>query len=313
MTGQEEGKRLDRVLADHFPDEPRVRFRDWIEEGRVRVGGEARKPAYRVRRGDAVTVNLPALREIEIPAESIPVPVLYEDECLLVVDKPAGLTTHPAPHQPTGTLVNALMGRGTELSDWHGDRFRPGIVHRLDRGTSGVLVVAKSRIAHAALAEQFEHRTLDKEYRAVALGRPEAEEGEIDLPIGRDRHTPLRMAVRQDVGREARTRYRVLERFPRHAYFALYLDTGRTHQIRVHLSALGHPVLADSTYRGGPPEVTASALAGEAPREGERPILARPALHAFRLSFDHPATGERMTFTAPLPEDFEAVLRCLRG
>jgi 23S rRNA pseudouridine1911/1915/1917 synthase len=248
-----------------------------------------------------------------IPPEPIPVPVLYEDEDLLMVNKPAGLTVHPAPHQPTGTLVNALLARGTPLSDYHGDRFRPGIVHRLDRGTSGVLIVAKTRSAHAALAAQFEERTLDKEYRAVALGNPDAEEGEIDLPIGKDHRIPMRMAVRQDIGREARTRFRVLERFRRHSYLALYLDTGRTHQIRVHLSALGHPVLADNVYRGGPPEIFAWSLRGEAPQDGEIPILSRPALHAFRISFDHPRTGERVTFSAPIPPDIEEVLRVLRS
>ncbi|MHC5037423.1 MAG: RluA family pseudouridine synthase [Planctomycetota bacterium] len=309
----DEGKRLDRFLADRFPDTPRSHFKTWIEEGRVHVHGASKKPGYRLREGDVIRLTLPPQEEVPIRPEPIPLQVLYEDDALLVVDKPAGLTVHPAPHQPSGTLVNALMARGIPLSDYHGDRFRPGIVHRLDRGTSGVLVVAKNRSTHTALAAQFEQRRVDKEYRAVILGAPDHDEGEIDLPIGRDRRSPVKMAVRQDTGREALTRFRVLERFGRFSHVAAYPASGRTHQIRVHLSAIGHPILSDAAYHGGPPETLPSAITGEPAAEEETPVIARPALHAFRLTFEHPTFGERRTFTAPLPEDLEALLALLRA
>lgn len=308
----EAGRRLDRFLADRFPDTPRARFKEWIDAGEVRVSGLARKPAYRLREGDQVRLVLPSPEEVRITGEAIDVPVLHEDDRIIVVNKPAGLTVHPAPHQPTGTLVNALLHRGTSLSDLHEDPYRPGIVHRLDRGTSGVMVVAKTGTAHAALAAQFESRTVKKEYRAIVMGNPEHEEGEIDLPIGKDRRTHGKMAVRQDTGRRALTRFKVLERFLRHAHLSLHIETGRSHQIRVHLSALGFPVAADSLYGGGPPEILNASFAGESPREGERPILARPALHAHRLSIDHPASGERMTFVAPMHADMEGLLEVLR-
>jgi 23S rRNA pseudouridine1911/1915/1917 synthase len=308
----EAGRRLDRVLADRYPDTPRARFKDWIESGEVRVDGAGRKPAYRIREGEEIRLSLPPPEEIRIPPEPIPLRVIAEDDQILVIDKQAGLTVHPAPHQPTGTLVNALLHRGVPLSDFNQDRFRPGIVHRLDRGTSGVMVVAKTRKAHKSLGAQFERRTVRKEYRAVVLGAPEHEEGEIDLPLGKDRRVQGKMAVRQDVGRTALTRFRVLERFPRFAYLACFPATGRTHQIRVHLSALGHPVAADAVYRGGPPDVTESFLRGEAPDEGEKPVIARPALHAFRIEFDHPATGARERHEAPLHPDMTRLLEIVR-
>ncbi|MHC4600105.1 MAG: RluA family pseudouridine synthase [Planctomycetota bacterium] len=309
---EEAGRRLDQALAALYPETPRERFKAWIREGEVRVDGALKKPSHRLREGEVLRLSLPPPEEVRIEPEPIPLSVLFEDEHIIVVDKPAGLTVHPAAHQPAGTLVNALLHRGTRLSDYHGDRFRPGIVHRLDRGTSGVLVVAKTRKAHASIAAQFEGRTVDKEYRALVVGSPDHEEGEIDLPIGKDRRAPAKMAVRQDNGRPALTRFRVLERFPRHAHLALRILTGRTHQIRVHLSTLGCPVAADALYGGGPPEITPSALTNEDPLEDEKPLIARPALHAFRLTLEHPATGERRGFKAPVPADMEAALRVLR-
>ncbi len=308
----EEGRRLDRFLAGLHPDVPRARFQEWIRSGQVRVDGERRRPAHRLRLGETVGYDLPRPETVSVDPEPIPLAVLHEDEAILVIDKQAGLTVHPAPHQPSGTLVNALLHRGSPLSDFHGDPFRPGIVHRLDRGTSGVIVVAKTRQAHFSLAVQFESRTVDKEYRAIVLREPEHEEGEIDLPIGKDRKVQGRMAVRREDGVSALTRFRVLERFGRYAHLAVYLFTGRTHQIRVHLSARGHPVAADALYGGGPADLMPSHVDGE-PRAGdEKPLLARPALHAFRLALDHPGTGERMRFTAPLHPDMEALLALLR-
>lgn len=308
----EEGRRLDRVLADLYPDTPRARFKDWIEGGRATVGGQKRKPGYKIRSGDEVRLDLPDPEKIAIEPEDIPLAVLFEDPDLIVIDKQAGLTVHPAPHQPSGTLVNALMGMGVELSGYNRDRFRPGIVHRLDRGTSGVMVVAKTSFSHAALSRQFQRRTVTKEYRALALGGPEFEEGEIDFPVGRDRRNPLKMAVRQDIGRHAFSRYRVLERFPGACHLAVEIGTGRTHQIRVHLSALGHPVVADPLYGGGPAEWPASRLLREIGDEPEPAVLARPALHSFRLTFNHPVLGERMVFTAPLHRDMETALKILK-
>lgn len=307
----DEGRRLDRILADLFPDFPRARFHDWIDAGQVTVSGERKKQSYRLRPGDQVRLSLPPEDEIDIKAEDIPLELLYDDEDIVVVNKPAGLTVHPAPHMPHGTLVNALMGLGLSLSDYHEDRFRPGIVHRLDRGTSGVIVVAKNRPAHHALSKQFERRTVDKEYRAVVNGCPDHEEGFVELPLGRSRANPLKMAVREDLGRPASTRFRVLERYPGFSYLSVEIFTGRTHQIRVHLAHERHPLVGDPLYGGGPGSVTRSFLAREEPREGEQPLVARPALHSFRLTIDHPVLHERMCFSAPIPQDMARLLEAL--
>jgi 23S rRNA pseudouridine1911/1915/1917 synthase len=242
-----------------------------------------------------------------IPAEPLPEPiplaVLYEDARLLVLDKPAGIVVHPGAGAPSGTLVNALLHHVKDLSGV-GGVLRPGIVHRLDRGTSGVLLVAKDDAAHRHLARQFAGRSVEKDYLALVLGVPEPRQGVIDRPIGRHPVERQRMAVRAG-GREARSSFRVVEAFDGASLLEVRIHTGRTHQVRVHLASLGHPVAGDATYGGrrAAPGAAGRALAA----------LRRPALHAARLAFDHPDEGRRLAFASPLPQDIQDVLHALRG
>jgi 23S rRNA pseudouridine1911/1915/1917 synthase len=272
----------------------------------VLVDGRTTRPSARLRPGQAVSVLVPAPEPALPRPEDIPLEVLHEDASLLVVNKPAGLVVHPGAGRPGGTLVNALLGRVRDLSGV-GGVLRPGIVHRLDRGTSGLLVVAKDDAAHRALVRQFASRAVEKEYLALVLGVPGRATGEIDRPIGRDPVHRQRMSVRAPRGREARTSWRVEERFDGAALLRVRIHTGRTHQIRVHLASIGHPVAGDPLYGG---TRTPSSRRSEA-----RDILAsleRPALHAARLAFTHPATGERREFAAPLPPDLVEVVDRLR-
>jgi 23S rRNA pseudouridine1911/1915/1917 synthase len=239
--------------------------------------------------------------------EDIPIAVVYEDARLLVVNKPAGLVVHPGAGTSRGTLVNALLRHVRDLSGV-GGVLRPGIVHRLDRGTSGLLVVAKDDETHRALVRQFAGRTVEKEYLALVLGVPARLSGEVDAPIGRDPVHRQKMSVRAPRGREARTSWRVDERFDGAALLRVRIHTGRTHQIRVHLASIGHPVAGDAVYGGTRTPSSRRAAAREALLS-----LERPALHAARLSFAHPASGERLACEAPLPRDIEAVLERLRA
>ena len=300
------GERLDRWLARAMPETSRARLQAVIAAGGVLVDGRSARPSLRLKAGQSVSVRLPAPRPAEPVAEDIPITVVHEDRHLLVVDKPAGLVVHPGAGRASGTLVNALLHRVRDLSGI-GGVLRPGIVHRLDRGTSGLLVVAKDDATHLALSRQFSGRTVEKEYLAIVLGVPRAAEGTIDAPIGRDPVHRQRMSVRAPRGRAARSTYRVLEALDGAALLRVRIATGRTHQIRVHLAALGHPVAGDATYGGrrSPasrrPEVRAALEA-----------LARPALHAARLAFTHPATGERLSFESPLPADLQALVVVLK-
>ena len=251
-----------------------------------------------------VTVPPPVAAEPE--PEDIPLAVVHEDAHLLVVDKPAGLVVHPAAGAPRGTLVNALLARVRDLSGV-GGTLRPGIVNRLDRGTSGLLVVAKDDETHRALARQFAGRTVEKEYLALVLGVPRARAGTIDAPIGRDPVHRKKMSVRAPRGREARTSYEVAEAFAGAALLRVRLHTGRTHQIRVHLASRGHPIAGDAVYGGTRPLSLRRGALREALLD-----LKRPALHATRLRFVHPATGQTVTFESPLPDDLRAVLERLR-
>ena len=258
-----------------------------IRGGRVRLNGRPARPADRVAAGDAVDFDPPAPAPARLDPETIPLEVLYDDDDFVVVVKPAGMVVHPAPGHASGTLVHALLGRGGRWSTAGGEE-RPGIVHRLDRGTSGLMLAARNDRAHRGLSAQLAARTLSRTYLAVVRGSPRADAGVIEGAIGRHPKDRKRMAV-VDHGRFARTRYRVLERKRTHSLLELDLDTGRTHQIRVHLAALGHPVAGDEQY--------ASRRAGEP---------SRPMLHAARLRVVHPATGERLEFESPPPADFTA-------
>jgi 23S rRNA pseudouridine1911/1915/1917 synthase len=303
----EAGERLDRWLAAKLPALSRARLQALIEEGAVRVDGGAARASSRVKGGQSVRVTVPAPAAAEPQPEDIPIRVVHEDSHLMVVDKPAGLVVHPGAGTVAGTLVNALLFRVKDLSGV-GGVLRPGIVHRLDRGTSGLLVVAKDDATHQDLGRQFASRSVEKEYVAVVLGRPRRSTGTIDAPIGRDPVHRKRMSVRAARGRAARTTYSVTETLDGSALLRVRIHTGRTHQIRVHLASLGHPVLGDVVYGGRHVPASASAHLRQAVAS-----LSRPALHAARLAFAHPATGERVTFESPLPDDLQRLVESLRG
>ena len=305
------GARLDRFLQTRAPDLSRTRLQGLIATGRVLVTGGHAKASHRLRAGARVTVEIPAPEPVALTPEPIPLDVVYEDADLLVVNKPVGLVVHPGAGHWTGTLVHALLAHcGPALSGVGGVR-RPGIVHRLDRGTSGLLVVAKNDHAHLALARQLRARTVERRYLTLVHGRLAQAAGVVETAIGRDPRDRLRMAVRPaGAGRPALTRYRVLERFLRPAPFTLVeatLGTGRTHQIRVHLAHLGAPVVGDRTYRRRGTIPPAPALAAHVTGLGGQ------ALHAGLLGFSHPVTGEWQRFEAPLPPAFAALLAWLRG
>jgi 23S rRNA pseudouridine1911/1915/1917 synthase len=293
------GMRLDRLVASLPQVATRSQAKHLIDLGLVRVDGRVRKTAYQVRGGAEVAVEIPPPDSSSVEPEPLPLCVLYEDEHLLAIDKPPGLVVHPAPGARRGTLVNALVHRMGALAGV-GDPDRPGIVHRLDRDTSGVLLVARTAAVLEALAQQFRARSIEKRYVAIVRGTLRPSSGTIDRPIGRHPHERKRMSVRSRRGRSAVTRWTVLERLPGATLVQLRPETGRTHQLRVHLAALGHPIVGDRVYGARRPS-----------RAGE-PTCARQALHAAEIAFMHPATGERMVVRAPLPPDLETTLAALR-
>ena len=303
----EDRARLDRLLADHVPALSRSRLKSLIETGRVSIAGETiTEPGYRVKPGQAVSLVIPPPSDETPRAQAIPLQIVYEDDDLIVVDKPAGLVVHPAPGNPDRTLVNALLAHcGDSLSGIGGVR-RPGIVHRLDKDTSGLMVAAKNDAAHQGLSAQFATRQLSRTYRAVVWGVPRPGQGRIEGAIGRDARNRKRMAVRESGGKAAITRYRVLQ-----SHSALWslvecrLETGRTHQIRVHMAHKGHPLLCDALYGGARrrrlDERVRAALA-HCPRQ---------ALHAAALRFVHPASRVELAFESPLPADMRALIEAL--
>lgn len=288
--------RLDRYVADKVPDLSRSYAQQLIEDEHILINGRPARPSALVQPGDVVTVRRPLARPTDLVAEEIPLEVIYEDADVVVINKPAGMVVHPAPGHPTGTLVNALLGRYPDISV--GDDLRPGIVHRLDRDTSGLLVVARHDAARHLLQEQQLARTMAKRYLALVEGRFKEPEGLIDAPIGRHPNDRMRMAIVPD-GRAARTHWRVLEELGEYTLIEARLETGRTHQIRVHFAYKSRPVLGDALY--GPKK--------------PRPLLGltRQFLHAYRLGFVLPSTNEWAEFTAPLPADLAAVLEKLRS
>lgn len=306
VTDEFVGQRTDRVLALCFPDLSRSRIRGLIEAGHVTRNGAAfHEPAEPARAGVTFVIDIPVPTPATPAGEAIPFAILYEDSDLIVLDKPAGLVVHPAPGNETGTLVNALIAHcGDSLVGIGGEK-RPGIVHRLDKDTSGVMVVAKTEKAHHALSEDFAARRIDRSYLALCWGVPSPSLGEYEGNIGRDRRDRKRMALVSHGGKEALTRYTVLRPFGDYAALVeCRLATGRTHQIRVHFSANGHPLMGDPVYLRRIP-----AFARKCPTEARDAALdfPRQALHAARLGFTHPRTGETLLFETPPPEDFEAL------
>jgi 23S rRNA pseudouridine1911/1915/1917 synthase len=291
----EAGQRLDRYLTSMLSDISRTAAQQLIEDDDVLVNGRSSKPGYILRNGDEILVILrPAKPQSgNLRPQQLPLDIVYEDNDLLVINKPAGMVVHPAPGHSADTLVNALLAYDPNLQGPEGDT-RPGIVHRLDKDTSGLILVAKNARTQAALAEQMKRHEIIKRYLALVEGVVALDAGSIDAPIGRDPRHRQQMAITATGSREARTHFRVLQRFAHHTLLLLQLETGRTHQIRVHLKAIGHPIVGDQVYG-----------AGGAHREH---ILSRQFLHAYQLRFVHPSKGVSMELEAPLPEDLEAVL-----
>ncbi len=285
------GQRLDRFVAERAPRLSRAQVQRLIGQGHITVNGAPAKASRSLRKGDVISVTVPPPAPAELQPEANPLSIVYEDADLLVVDKPAGMTVHPAPGQQEHTLVNALLAHCRDLSGIGGQQ-RPGIVHRLDKDTSGLIIVAKHDRAHRGLADQLASRAIEKTYVALVKGNVSPDAGVIDAPIARDPGHRHRMAVVQG-GRPAVTRYRVRRRYLGYTLVEAYPETGRTHQIRVHFASVGHPVAGDATYGG------------------KVPFMARQFLHAAALTFHHPVTGALMELTSPLPQDLEAALRGL--
>ncbi len=304
--------RLDVFLAAKLPDASRSLIQRHIAEGGVRVDGSPSKSSRKLRCGERVEVDPIPVRSSELLPQDIPLSVVFEDDEIIVVNKPAGMIVHPpGPGASQGTLVNALLGHCRRLSG-AGEGLRAGIVHRLDRDTTGVIVAAKTDRAHRRISEQFKLRSVRKEYLAVVIGEMTPERGEIVLPIGRHRREREKMAVRTAGGRSALTEYVVKERFRGFASLLLRPRTGRTHQIRVHLSSQGHPIVADRLYGGGTACYMSELEGGGEPGVSEEPLIARQALHAAMLAFEHPTTNKSLEFHAEPPEDLQRLLNALR-
>jgi 23S rRNA pseudouridine1911/1915/1917 synthase len=302
------GKRLDRFLAEHLPDTSRAQIQRYIREGFVLLNAAQAKGGAKVREGNRISGQIPAPTVSEVAPEELPIQFLYKDEHIVVVNKPPGMVVHPAGRVTSGTLVNALLFHVRDLQGV-GGVVRPGIVHRLDKGTSGVMVVAKNDLAHEALVRQFKGRVVKKIYLALVYGRMEANEGVVTAPMGRHLTDRKRFSLRTRQPKEALTQWLVKERFEGITLVQVSPKTGRTHQIRVHMSSIGHPLVGDPLY-------TKKRWLDqiEDPRlRAQIKALGRQALHASFLSFRHPATGEPVEFTAPMPADMEAILEALRG
>lgn len=284
--------RIDKVLAHQFNQFSRSHLQKWIEDGNVRVNGQPVKPKYKLAVGDQVVIEPEAPQKVDLTPEKIPLDIVYEDDDVIIVNKPQGMVVHPAPGHPNHTLVNALLYH-SPLSTINGE-FRPGIVHRIDKDTSGLLMVAKNDLAHRSLAAQLKAKTNQREYVALVHGVIKQDAGTINAPIGRSKKDRKKQAVVSD-GRHAVTHFKVLHRFRHYTLVSCRLETGRTHQIRVHMKSIGHPLAGDPLY--GPRKTL--------PGRGQY-------LHARLLGFKHPRTGKELVFTAPLPEYFQQMLDKLK-
>ncbi|ADH99177.1 RluA family pseudouridine synthase [Salisediminibacterium selenitireducens] len=292
FTVDEQGKRLDKWLTDQSDDWSRSLTQSWIQEGYVTVNDETSKANYKLKIGDVVRVKVPEVEELEITAEDLDLDIVYEDQDVIVVNKPAGMVVHPAPGHPSGTLVNGLMYHCQDLSGINGVA-RPGIVHRIDKDTSGLLMVAKHDKAHESLVDQLKNKTTIRQYEALVVGTIPHEKGTVDAPIGRDPQDRQKMTVTEENARDAVTHFQVIERMNGYTHVLCELETGRTHQIRVHMKYIGYPIVGDPKY--GPRKKHDFSIEGQ-------------ALHARTLGFVHPVTGEQMTFEAEVPERFKETL-----
>lgn len=292
------GERLDVFLTEQNQDFSRSHVQKLIADGKVMVNGQQRKANFKLTAGDEITLEIPEAVEAEILPEDIPLDILYEDKDIIVINKARGMVVHPAAGVFSGTLVNALMHHCTDLSGINGE-LRPGIVHRLDKDTSGVMVAAKSDKAHLSLAQQIKDKTAHRIYQAIVYGNIKEEAGIIKGDIGRHPVDRKKMAIVQD-GKSAVTHFKVLERFGEYTLVECALETGRTHQIRVHMTHIGHPLVGDPKYGTNGKRKYNFSIQGQ-------------ALHSMSLELDHPVTGERMTFNTELPEDMQKILRYLRN
>ncbi len=306
------GWRVDHYLTRLYPNFSRAAFQRVIDDQHVLVNGLPVKMSRRLRVNDCLEFQLPSAPDHTLPPEDIPLDVLYDDDALIVINKPANMIVHPGRGNYLGTLAGALQFHFDKLSDIAG-KLRAGIVHRLDRDTSGVLVVAKDNTVHANLSSQFEERTVEKEYRAIAWGEVSFDRDFIETHVRVSHRNRERMMVCPEGGnsRFAATFYEVLERFHGFTFLRLCPQTGRTHQLRVHLHHLGHPIVADKLYEGRA-VLKLSDLVENLPPEQDQVLIERQALHALKLAFDHPVTGKRMEFEAPLPEDFQRALAAIK-
>ena len=286
-----ENVRLDAYIASKQSDLSRSNIQKLIDSGDILVNNSIKKMSYKVQEGDVIQINVPEAREAILMPENIPIDIIYQDNDIIVVNKPKGLVVHPADGNPDGTLVNAIIAICKDGLSGIGGELRPGIVHRLDKDTSGLLIVAKNDKAHRLMSEQIKNREVRKIYIALVKGVVSENEATIDMPIGRSTKDRKKMAVRKD-GKEAVTHFRVLKRYPSYTLLEVKIDTGRTHQIRVHMAEIGHPVVGDMVYSSGKNEFGV---------EGQM-------LHAKSLDFKHPITGKQMHLEAPLPKYFEDVL-----
>ncbi len=294
IEDEEESFRLDVYLAEALSDRfSRSQIKKWIEKGGVKVGGREVSPHYKVKNGDRIHVEIISEENNDTRAENIPLDILFEDEELLLINKPAGMVVHPAHGNPSHTLVNALLYHVQKLSD--SDSTRPGIVHRLDKGTSGIMIIAKNDRSHEFIAKQFKNQTIERIYRVAVKGVVQHQEGMVEEPVGRAFLNRKKIMVRPSGGKDALTYYSVLQRFSKATLLDIRLQTGRTHQIRVHMRHMGHPVLGDEVYGV------------------VSPWIDRQAVHAFSLGFTHPVTKKHMLFEAPLPEDMQNLISHLAG
>jgi 23S rRNA pseudouridine1911/1915/1917 synthase len=297
FMADDDGQRIDVWLAKHMEDHSRSHIQKLIQTGQVMVNGIIVKSNYKVRKGDNINISVPEAQILNVEPENIEIDILYEDDDIIVVNKPKNKVVHPAAGNFSGTLVNALLSHCKDsLSDINGI-IRPGIVHRIDKDTTGVLVVAKNNRAHEVLSQKLKNHDIVRVYEAIADGVIKEDEATIDAPIGRHPTDRKKMAVNVKNSREATTHFKVLERFPKHTYIECRLETGRTHQIRVHMAYIGHPLLGDKVYG-----------------KKKQPFdLEGQVLHAKVLGFEHPISGKYMEFTAELPEYFKDILRDFRG
>lgn len=289
-------KRLDVYLSDALPKMSRTYIKKGIDSGWIKINNKKTKASYKIKKGDFITVDVPSEKDLpNIKPEKIPIDIIYEDEDIIIINKKRGMVVYPGPGNKSGTLANALLNHTSELSSWGGN-YRPGIVHRLDKDTSGLLIVAKNNMAHKYIAQQLKNRKVEKVYIALVFGSVKENSGVVAAPIGRNPVNRTKMMVTNHNSRKAMTCFKVLERFADFTLLKLNIKTGRKHQIRVHMEYIGHPLVGDSTYcsKNNPFSIKGQAL------------------HAYKLGFKHPRTGNLIEFTAPLPEDMYTILNFLR-